>query len=211
MSQQQDPPTHQPQQTYTKHPSPINLPIQIPAPQPPKNNSPTTHNILSIPHQQALFPSSSTTTPHTNCPFIRHLSADIRVQIYSHLLLNPLLSSPKAISTETDFGRSKKYNLHPSILRVCKEIHEEASSVLYSLNIFYMVGMKSTRMDRFTLADFIGGSPLTRYWRDNAEIFSIAPEARLYLCKVRRWRVEVSWYGSPEQSTVELPIVSIRN
>lgn len=65
-------------------------------------------------------------------------------------------------------------------------------------------------MYRFTLADFIGGSALTRYWKENADIFNVAPESRLYLCKVRQWRVEVDYYGSPSQSEMDLTVVSTK-
>ncbi|ESZ94286.1 hypothetical protein SBOR_5354 [Sclerotinia borealis F-4128] len=164
-------------------------------------------------YSPATFPSTSKVyaTPHDECLFIQRLSTDVRTQIYSYLLLNPILSTLAAVSPNTDFGVQQKYELHPAILGTCKELYEEASGVLYGLNTFYMVAMKSSRMFRFTLADFMGGSALTRYWRENPDVFKLAPESALYLCKVRQWRVEISCYGLPAQADIELPVISIRN
>ncbi|KAF7922035.1 uncharacterized protein EAE98_008246 [Botrytis deweyae] len=191
-------------------PSVIDLLTQLSTPQPPKNNSTATSIIPSILNQLSSFSSVNKIIPNNSCPFISRLSTDVRTQIYSYLLLNPILSKAECISPETDFGMNQKYELEPSILRTCKEVYGEASTVLYGLNTFYLVAMKSTRMFRFTLADFISGSALTRYWRENADIFKVAPESTLYLCKVRQWRVEVSWYGSPGQSAISLPVVSMK-
>ncbi|TGO70545.1 hypothetical protein BELL_0708g00010 [Botrytis elliptica] len=191
-------------------PSVIDLLTQLSTPQPPKYNSTATSNTSSILNQLSSLSSVNKIIPNNSCPFISRLSTDVRTQIYSYLLLNPILSKAECISPETDFGMNQKYELEPSILRTCKEVYGEASTVLYGLNTFYLVAMKSTRMFRFTLADFISGSALTRYWRENADIFKVAPESTLYLCKVRQWRVEVSWYGSPGQSAISLPVVSMK-
>ncbi|TGO49884.1 hypothetical protein BCON_0197g00160 [Botryotinia convoluta] len=195
---------------HANTPSVIDLLNQLSTPQPPKNNSTATSNIPSILNQLSNLSSVNKTIPNNSCPFISRLSTDVRTQIYSYLLLNPLLSKAECISADTDFGIQQRYELEPSILRTCKEVYGEASTVLYGLNTFYLVAMKSTRMFRFTLADFISGSALTRYWRENADIFKVAPESTLYLCIVRQWRVEVSWYGSPGQSNISLPVVSMK-
>ncbi|KAF7953437.1 uncharacterized protein EAE97_000836 [Botrytis byssoidea] len=188
----------------------IDLLNRLSTPQLPRNNTTTTSNIPSILNQLSNLSPVSASIPNNSCPFISRLSTDVRTQIYSYLLLNPLLSTAECVSVETDFGINQKYELEPSILRTCKEVYGEASTVLYGLNKFYLVAMKSTRMFRFTLADFISGSALTRYWRENADIFKVAPESTLYLCKVRQWRVEVGWYGSPGQSDISLPVVSMK-
>lgn len=198
------------QPEHANTPSVIDLLNRLSTPQPPRNNTTATSNIPSILNQRSNLSSVNTTIPNKRCPFISRLSTDVRTQIYTYLLLNPLLSEAECVSAETDFGINQKYELEPSILRTCKEVYGEASAVLYGLNKFYLVAMKSTRMFRFTLADFISGSALTRYWRENADIFKVAPESTLYLCKVRQWRVEVSWYGSPSQSDISLPVVSMK-
>ncbi|THV46543.1 hypothetical protein BGAL_0378g00010 [Botrytis galanthina] len=198
------------QPEHANTPSVIDLLNRLSTPQPPRNNTTATSNIPSIINQLSNISSVNTTIPNNSCPFISRLSTDVRTQIYTYLLLNPLLSEAECVSAESDFGINQKYELEPSILRTCKEVYGEASTVLYGLNKFYLVAMKSTRMFRFTLADFISGSALTRYWRENADIFKVAPESTLYLCKVRQWRVEVSWYGSPGQSDISLPVVSMK-
>ncbi|TGO26384.1 hypothetical protein BPAE_0061g00560 [Botrytis paeoniae] len=198
------------QPAHANAPSVIDLLNQLSTPQPPKNNATATSNTPSILNQLFNLSSVNKKIPNNSCPFISRLSTDVRTQIYSYLLLNSLLSKAECISPDTDFGINQKYELEPSILRTCKEVYGEASAVLYGLHTFYLVAMKSTRMFHFTLADFISGSALTRYWRQNADIFKVAPESTLYLCKVRQWRVEVSWYGSPGQSDISLPVVSMK-
>ncbi|ATZ52987.1 hypothetical protein BCIN_08g06010 [Botrytis cinerea B05.10] len=198
------------QPAHENTPSIIDLLNQPPTPPPPKNNSTAISNIPSTLNQLSNPSFVNETIPDNSCPFISRLSTDARSQIYSYLLLNPILSKAECISPETDFGIKQKYELEPAVLRICKEVYGEASAVLYDLNTFYLVAMKSTRMLRLTLADFISGSALTRYWRENADIFRVAPASTLYLCKVRQWRVEVGWYGSPTQSDISLPVVSIR-
>ncbi|KAF7955628.1 hypothetical protein EAE96_004554 [Botrytis aclada] len=200
----------QAQPEHVNTPSVIDLLNQLSTPPPPNNNSIATSNIPSILSQLSNLSSVNKTIPNNSCPFITRLSTDVRTQIYSYLLLNPILSKAECISADSDFGMQQKYELEPSILRTCKEVYGEASTVLYGLNKFYLVAMKSTRMFRFTLADLISGSALTRYWRENADIFKVAPESTLYLCKVRQWRVEVGWYGSPGQSEISLPVVSMK-
>ncbi|KAF7909386.1 uncharacterized protein EAF01_003104 [Botrytis porri] len=200
----------QEQPAHANTTSVIDLLTQSSYPQPPKNSTTATSNFPSILNQLSNLSSVNKAIPNNSCPFISRLSTDVRTQIYSYLLLNPILSKAECISPETDFGINQKYQLEPSILRACKGVYGEASTVLYGLNTFYLVAMKSTRMFRFTLADFISGSALTRYWRENADIFKVAPGSTLYLCKVRQWRVEVSWYGSPGQSDISLPVVSMK-
>ncbi|KAI9640197.1 hypothetical protein NHQ30_011434 [Ciborinia camelliae] len=196
---------------YGDYPPVIDLSSQLSHTQARKTYSTSLHNIPSVLNQLGTFSDASKVTPRKNCSFMRRLSIDVRTQIYSYLLVNPILSTPEAISKDTDFGANQKYELHTTILGTSKEVYEETSAVLYGLNKFYMVATKSTRMFRFTLADFIGGSALTRYWRENGDIFNIAPESRLNLCKVRQWRVEISCYGSPVQGMIEIPLVSIEN
>ncbi|KAF5877212.1 uncharacterized protein Bfra_001577 [Botrytis fragariae] len=158
---------------------------RLSAPQPPRKNTTATSNIPSILNRLSNLSSVNKTIPNNSCPFISRLSTDVRTQIYSYLLLNPILSKAGCISAETDFGVQQKYELEPSILRTCKEVYGEASTVLYGLNTFYLVAMKSTRMFRLTLADFISGSAPTRYWRENADIFKVAPESTLYLFSMK--------------------------
>ncbi|KAB8296716.1 hypothetical protein EYC80_002136 [Monilinia laxa] len=176
-----------------------------------QNDPISTRNIASVPNKLATFTDAKKVRRYRNCTFMQQLSIDVRSQIYSYLLMNPMLSTLEAVGKDTDFGVKQKYELHPSILRTCKRVYQEASAVLYGLNTFYMVAMKSSRMFRFTLADFNGSSALTRYWRENADVFNVAPEAGLYLCKVRQWKVEISYYGSPDQADIELPVVSIKS
>lgn len=65
-------------------------------------------------------------------PFLDILPPEVRLHIYTHLLVTPLpIKGP--LSREL---QSEKYNLHTSILRTNKQIHTEARPVFFSRNIF---------------------------------------------------------------------------
>jgi hypothetical protein len=75
-----------------------------------------------------------------SCYFLEMILIEIRNQIYDELLLNPILGTVKSVKE----GRpnSVKYNLWPSILPTCCQVHHEASDILYGRNTFIVVCMR---------------------------------------------------------------------
>lgn len=60
------------------------------------------------------------------------LPGEVRNKIYRNLLVHA-----NYVDTEAQrLGRAVRTDLHPVILRVCKEIYNEAISILYGENIF---------------------------------------------------------------------------
>ncbi|KAK7519306.1 uncharacterized protein IWZ02DRAFT_433845 [Phyllosticta citriasiana] len=72
-------------------------------------------------------------------PFLR-LPGELRNQIYEHLLTSPSLPSlqQKARNCHTATACSKlpRADIHPAILSTCRQIHAEATPILYARNTF---------------------------------------------------------------------------
>jgi hypothetical protein len=71
----------------------------------------------------------------TRSPFLEILPPEIRLHIYTHLLVTP--SSIKGPIARQD----TKYDLHTAILRTNKQIHHEARSVFFGKNTFYITSI----------------------------------------------------------------------
>ena len=66
-------------------------------------------------------------------PFFQQFPSEIRHQIYSYLLVSddPIQDGqPKTGSV------SPKYDIHPNILRTCRDVYNEALPILYEDNVF---------------------------------------------------------------------------
>ncbi|KAF8849458.1 hypothetical protein BDZ45DRAFT_772495 [Acephala macrosclerotiorum] len=83
-----------------------------------------------------ILPNNSNTLNNTTSAFLDKLPLEIRLDIYELLLTSSILSKPESIANS--WGSDIKYELSPSILRVCKQIHAEAQPVLYGSNTFYI-------------------------------------------------------------------------
>ena len=80
-----------------------------------------------------------TTTTTTRSPFLDVLPPELRLHIYSHLLV---ASTPlKGQLARQD----KEYDLHTAILRTNKQIHHEARSIFFGRNTFYITSIPPTR------------------------------------------------------------------
>ncbi|KAE8853615.1 hypothetical protein HRS9122_00607 [Pyrenophora teres f. teres] len=71
----------------------------------------------------------------TRSPFLHVLPAELRLHIYTLLLVTPSpLKGPVA-------RESTKYDLHTAILRTNKQIHAEARSIFFGKNTFYITSI----------------------------------------------------------------------
>ncbi|KAF2005790.1 hypothetical protein P154DRAFT_518066 [Amniculicola lignicola CBS 123094] len=108
-------------------------------------------NTKSIPsRRQSILQSTTTTLPDApeqqSFPF-QSLPAELRLQIYSHLLYDPttyVLPFPRLRPVRV--RRSGSKSLHPVILRINKQVHSEALPVLYSKNIWMI---RTFPLDRY--------------------------------------------------------------
>ncbi|KAI8932141.1 hypothetical protein NX059_011024 [Plenodomus lindquistii] len=126
-------------------------------------NSPPQHPITSTtepeikkeePHQQTdpnapHYAGTRFVDPQKTSPFFR-LPAELRNQIYTALLC-PNTPTPHGLATFNSQGY-KQQSLHPSILRTCKKIYQEAENMLYTTNIFHAHPAILTALPHFTTA-----------------------------------------------------------
>lgn len=128
---------------------------------------------------------------------ILNMPREITHKIFSYLLTNPILGTGTAITAIADPIKNgkrvvnvPKYELHPAILRVCKQMYHDGVHVLYQHNEFIMdctnwmyrddsneeLGgiyeyASSYDHDYFPITTALNVSPLTRY----AEHSNVAP------------------------------------
>jgi hypothetical protein len=70
------------------------------------------------------------------CYFLETIPRELRDQIYGHLVTSTLLQDPRCIDRCVSTSEIAKLGLHPSILRVNRQIYEEASRVMYETQTF---------------------------------------------------------------------------
>jgi hypothetical protein len=141
--------------------------------------------------------------PTTGSRFLDVLPPEIRNDIYKHLMCNSLLGnaigskepthgSPTAVWTE--------YGLSPAFLQSCRQIYEEASSILYESNTFYFICNEpwSTEPDPDTGAPLpIALCPLTRRCQGSINEAGMTLASVPAIRKVRRWRLFINtWIPS---------------
>ncbi|ESZ93170.1 hypothetical protein SBOR_6449 [Sclerotinia borealis F-4128] len=73
---------------------------------------------------------------HTPKLHLLTIPREIQQEIYSYLLVNPILGKAASVSAATDFGSSQAYDLHTNILYVCKRTYQEGILTLYGNPIF---------------------------------------------------------------------------
>ncbi|PQE07372.1 hypothetical protein CJF32_00005246 [Rutstroemia sp. NJR-2017a WRK4] len=135
--------------------------------------------------------------------FLTALPLEIKDSIYQKLLCNPILASPSSVTRDSLFGEELEYDLHPQILRVCRQIYDEASRILYQCNTFYIACCHCREPDRGD-DPHIEVSPLTR--RINGRLdFRDGPTDTIYnnamhVRKVKHWRVIISTLREPDRS-----------
>ncbi|KAJ8065311.1 hypothetical protein OCU04_006002 [Sclerotinia nivalis] len=74
-----------------------------------------------------------------------NMPQEIHDEIFSYLLTNPMLGQSTSVTVEAGPFRngnrevtSPKYELHPVILRVCKQMYQDGLYILYEHNVFIM-------------------------------------------------------------------------
>lgn len=124
------------------------------------------------------------------CFFQKMLPLEIRVKIYTLLLVNPQLADKDGIGENTKYGAQFKYGLSPNILRTCRWVYEETIDVLYGSNKFILLCERKSL--GYGVATFnLPQCPLTRYLvqdqykGDHFFAFEHIAEFK----RVRRWRV----------------------
>lgn len=95
--------------------------------------SPLNHDIESESTTKAVGRIIETRAPKRN---LLNIPQEVRDEIYSYLLVNPILGEASSVSASTSFGGTQKYNLHPNILYVCKQTYLEGIVALYGNHIF---------------------------------------------------------------------------
>lgn len=126
----------------------------------------------------------------STCYLQDKLPLELRIQIYSLLLVNPLLgNADEHLAYATTHWI--EYDLHPAILRTCRMISDEASKVLYSSNKFCILFLSCGKTLRAPSASFTIVCPVTR----NAERFppnNLPLKVLDSLKKVHKWELILS-------------------
>jgi hypothetical protein len=102
------------------------------------------------------------------------LPIEIRNEIYRLLLVNPLLEESSSVGLYEEFN-PHKYELSPALLQVSKQIHHEASSILYGQNRFFLTVIYDSCR---------AFSPIFRYIRGGFRLDTV-----LVARKVQQWKV----------------------
>ncbi|KAM3066298.1 hypothetical protein ACMFMG_003191 [Clarireedia jacksonii] len=129
----------------------------------------------------------------SSSPFLKKLPVEIRIKIYKLLLVNPELGESSSIGTNVNFGRSKKFELTPAILRVCRTITNEADPILYGSNTFIMECIGAYGPSGCHTPQ----SPLTRYILNDqppGEEYNFEFHLFKPLKKVRHWKILTAAY-----------------
>ncbi|KAF2873113.1 hypothetical protein BDV95DRAFT_490829 [Massariosphaeria phaeospora] len=79
-----------------------------------------------------MRPDSDTTSASAPCYFLHTLPAELRIVVYDNLLL-----ADRPVKGKTSRGATR-YGLHPVILRVNRQIYDEAHPVFFRKNTFYI-------------------------------------------------------------------------
>ncbi|KAF8849463.1 hypothetical protein BDZ45DRAFT_772498 [Acephala macrosclerotiorum] len=129
--------------------------------------------------------------------FMDTIPAEIRLQIYEELLVDPTLSTSWCIHRLGGIG-CRPLGLFPAILRTCAQIHKEASPILYGSNRFLMAFLSEGHNHHVGYP--IIQTALTRHEQalDNSRESQyktkviITPGIRSVFRQVRHWKLLVS-------------------
>jgi len=162
--------------------------------------------------------SKSASANLAKCPLLDTLPLEIRRQIYRNLLVNPIVGTKESVID--NFGAYTKYGLAPEILVTCRQINEEATSILYGSTPFFIECTQyppdaddqyptcyccscgkcncSCQSERSFVYDtqirgHLNCSPLTRHWNKYGVRNSFMTLEQLpAFQKVRNWKVVTS-------------------
>lgn len=119
---------------------------------------------------------------------------EVRIEIYRLLLVNPLLSEYHSVRENDGFGALIQYDIHPAILAVNHQVHNEAFEILYGDNKFYVALQDD--FDWMPTGILLAISPITRYQHGHQGL--TAPQkaslarAVVAMTKVQHWKVVLS-------------------
>jgi hypothetical protein len=124
------------------------------------------------------------------------LPREIRDMIYIYLLVNPILGTMQSISEWYSYGVRAEYGLTPEILRTCRQMYEEGSSMLYGEeNSFYVSALD--RKYEFN-DNTVNLSPLTRCKAIREHIFRLTDGECLGVLspfpKIKHFKIIVSTF-----------------
>ncbi|APA11322.1 predicted protein [Sclerotinia sclerotiorum 1980 UF-70] len=157
-----------------------------------------------------------------SCPFLDVFPPEIRFKVYECLLVKDILGTAQSVTQISRFGADLRYDLCPEVLRLCRQIYNEALPILYGKNTFYIACFRvdnhpvfdqlfESDYRQFYESDRVPGyetivdgpqvelCPLTRY--ENCE--RVVPYPVPDLCnyatvpRVRNWRVVISRIRDP--------------
>jgi hypothetical protein len=94
-----------------------------------------------------LIEKSTIMAKTTRSPFLDILPPELRLHIYTHLLVTPTSIKGSVARQDT------KYDLHTAILRTNKQIHHEARSVFFGKNTFYITSIPPTPSGKDTIEE----------------------------------------------------------
>jgi hypothetical protein len=124
------------------------------------------------------------------------LPREIRDMIYIYLLVNPILGTRKSIDEWYGYRVRAKYGLTPGILRTCRQMYEEGSSMLYGEeNSFCVLALDRKYQDYDNTVNL---SPLTRCRAVRKHIFRLTDGDSLGVLgpfsKIKHFKIVVSTF-----------------
>ena len=138
----------------------------------------------------------------SKCYLLEAIPVEVRIEIYRCLLKNPILGEPNSINNRFDsgYGSEIKYGLTPGILNTCHRIYNEASSIIYGENTFFIACIeghisKGRLLWGAEWEEYINVSPLTRHWNDvKTRNDHIKLENIPAFARVKHWKVLISQF-----------------
>lgn len=125
------------------------------------------------------------------CRFLQKIPVELREQVYKHLLVDSILSTPACINRNNAHHHvnTVKFGLHPNILRVNRQIYDEASKVLYGDNTFRVECISRATNPYYPM------SAINRYFDPSGshEKYRSLGEVSV-VKKVKHWKVLISAY-----------------
>ncbi|ESZ93169.1 hypothetical protein SBOR_6448 [Sclerotinia borealis F-4128] len=139
-----------------------------------------------------------------------NIPREIRDEINKYLLTNPILGKGSSVTmiakprqpSWIKVVTSPKYDLHPAVLRVCKQMYQEGLHILYERNVFFMDCTnwmyrggapkrlwkhKSNRVtDKFPVTNTLNVTPLTRYSKHQ----NVSPTDENWIWEGDQWFLE---------------------
>ncbi|RDL31999.1 uncharacterized protein BP5553_09401 [Venustampulla echinocandica] len=147
-----------------------------------------------MPATQAIQPTCAPSQSQSFSPSFLGIPRELRNEIYKLLLVDPVLGEYSSVCEYDHFGGRSQYNLHPAILAVSHQIHNESSNILYGHNLFFITLLDD--IEWLPSDILLSISPITRYQHHQCghgeEKALSLRSAVAAISKVKRWRVVLS-------------------